>query len=184
MATACTTITCPTSCSDPLPPFSWDDCNPTTFTGEINRILVTNVGNPLTDETSSTEWGTRMALLDADDTKIHMIRCMAEKPEPEGDEIEIENKIKVAVERTHNITGETFQVNQTNYDAMRKYECPRKVLLWYTSASGLLWGGNVGIEATLRLKEFVPKGRKELIGFRISITWDALRSPCRTTAPF
>ncbi len=131
MATACTTITCPTTCADPLPAGSWSLCAPVVNVGEIEEILYTNIGFPLTDETDASEWADRKALTDSDEDKIHSIYCKAEKPKPEKTEIEISRNTKVVTNRNTKITGQVFETNATNYTAFRKWACPRKVLVWY-----------------------------------------------------
>lgn len=183
MPTACTAITCPSTCADPMPPVDDSLCNPVTNVGEIAEILYTNVGNPLTDETDPAEWATRMALLDANPAKIHRMYVKGEKPEPEGDDIEIENGVKVSAVKVHNINAERFQTSQINYEAMRKMECPRKYLIWYITSGGLLYGGNTGIEANMKQREVIPASRRELIKFNVNVNWESKISPCRTTSP-
>lgn len=183
MATACTAITCPSTCSDPMPPVSFSLCNPTTNQGEIEQILYTNVGNPLTDETDPTEWATRLGLADSSASKIHRMYLKGEKPEAEGEDVLIDRNVKVSVLKTHRLTGEIYQTNATNYEAMRKMECPRKYLIWYITSGGLLYGGNTGIEANMKMKEVIPNDRRQLIKFNVSADWESRISPCRTTSP-
>lgn len=184
MASPSTTITCPTSCSDPLPPASFSLCNPTTNLGEIEEILYTNVGNPMTDESDPSEWATRKALADAAPNKIHSVFGKFEKPASDGSEIEIARNVKIAGVQTHNITGNVFETNATNYESHRKFHCSRKVLIWYRTAGGLLYGGASGIEASITMKEVIPGTRKELIYFTLNATWDAKIPPNRTASPF
>ena len=61
MATACVDIVCTDACSDNLPAVEFSICAPEINQGEIDAIFVTNVGNPLIDETDAAEWATRMA---------------------------------------------------------------------------------------------------------------------------
>lgn len=184
MATACTTVTCPTTCGEPLPEGAWSLCAPVINVGEIEEILYTNIGFPLTDETSAAEWADRKALLTADEEKIRSIFCKAEKPKPEVTEIEISRNTKVVTNSNNKITGQVFETNQTNYELYRKMQCPRKVLIWFRTAGGLLYGGASGIEATIKLQEIIPLSRKDLIVFDLEVSYDGIIPPCRTTSPF
>lgn len=181
MATACTEITCADDCNDAIPAVEFDVCNPEVNFGEIDAIFITNVGNPLTDETDAAEWATRFAAVGA--TKITELHVVGEKPAPEGTEVVISRNISVKGAKTHTIPFEIHQTNQANYDFMRSFECSRKVLMWYRTAGGLLYGGASGIEATITMDEVTPKNRKDLIMIVGNAKWDAKFHPCRTTSP-
>lgn len=184
MATQCTEITCPTTCDQPLPETSWSLCNPEVNFGEIDAIMVTNIGNPLTDETSAAEWATRKALLLADDTRIDEFHVIAEKPAAESSEIKISRDVTVVGQKSHTITGEIQQTNNKNYNAMRQYECAKKILFWYRTAGGKLYGGASGIEGSFIINHVIPKSRKELTVFTFSLKWEAQYHPCVCDSPF
>ncbi len=181
MATDCLEITCADDCADPIPVVEFDVCNPEVNFGEIDAIFITNVGNPLTDETDAAEWATRMAAVGA--TKITELHVVGEKPAPEETEVVISRNIAVTGAKTHTVPFEIHQTNKTNYEFMRSFECPRKVLVWYRTAGGLLYGGASGIEVTIKMNEVIPKNRKDLIMFVGNMKWDAKFHPCRTTSP-
>lgn len=184
MASECVPVVCSTTCDNPLPQMEFDVCAPKVNIAEIEEILFTNIGNPLTDETDPAEWATRKALLATDPERIVSIICTAEKPAAESNTIKISRDISVTPSKTHTITGDVHETSQANYDALREYECARKVLMWYRTAGGLLYGGAAGIEASIVMNEVISKTRKELIIFQFSLTWDAKHHPCRTLSPF
>lgn len=181
MATACEEITCASSCTQVLPEVDFSLCNPEVNYGEIDALFITNPGNPLTDETDPAEWATRMALSTA--AKIIELHIMGEKPAPEQSEIKISRDTTVVGSKTHTMNIEIQQTNATNYEMLRSFECGKKILFWYRTAGGLLYGGNTGIEGSMILNEIIPKSRKELITFQGSVKWDARFHPCRTTSP-
>lgn len=183
MATECTPIECAENCDDPIGEVQFDLCNPEVNFGEIDAIFITNLGNPLIDETDATEWATRMALLVTDPTKITELHVVGEKPIPEGNPLTISRNIEVTGAKTHTVPFEIHQTNKKNYEFMRGFECARKVLVWYRTAGGLLYGGPSGIEVSLKLDEQIPKSRKDLIMFVGSIKWDAKFAPCRADSP-
>jgi len=183
MATECLEITCATDCSDAIPDPEFDLCNPEVNFGEVDAIFVTTLGNPLTDETSALEWNTRLALLTADPTKIRELQVVGEKPVPEESEVIISRNVTVTGPKTHTVNFEIHQTNKANYEFMRSFECARKVLVWYRTAGGKLYGGPNGIEVTLKLNHSIPKSRKEITVFIGSIKWDAKFHPCEANSP-
>lgn len=181
MATACTPIVCPTSCSAPLPDVEFSICAPEIHTGEISNIYITTAdGGELTDETDAAEWATRMALLSSNPLKIRTLTVLADKPAPEESEIVISNDRTVVGEKTHTLNIDIDETNQVNYDFLRAMECGKKILIWYKTADGLLYGGNMGIAGTLRLNEVIPRSRKELVVFSGTFKWNSKTAPCRT----
>lgn len=184
MATECTVITCPTTCDQPLPETEWSLCNPEVNFGEIDAIMVTNIGNPLTDETSAAEWATRKALIVSNPARIDEFHVTAEKPAAESAEIKIARDVTVVGQKTHVINGDIQQTSNLNYNAMRQYECAKKILFWYRTAGGKLYGGNVGIEGSFIINHVIPKSRKELAIFAFSLKWESQYHPCVTDSPF
>lgn len=181
MATECLPISCSNNCADNIPAVSFDICSPEVNFGEIDAIFVTNVGNPLTDETSLVEWTARLAAVD--ETKISELQVVGEKPAPEETEVTIARNIIVSGEKTHTVAFEIHQTNKINYEFMRSFECARKVLVWYRTAGGLLYGGPSGIEVTLKMNQVIPKSRKDLSMFVGSIKWNAKFHPCQANSP-
>jgi hypothetical protein len=184
MPTTCTTPTQPVSCVSPLPDFDFNLCAPEIHVGEIKQILITNIGNPLTDENDPAEWATRRALLTTNPAKIIALSCVAEKPAASSSEIVISDNRTVTLFKEHVINGEIHETGIKNYDAMRTLEFARKLAFWYVTADGQLYGGPSGIEASITMNEVIPKSRKEAILFSFTIKWEAKLHPCRTTAPF
>jgi len=181
MATACVDIVCTDACSDNLPAVEFSICAPEINQGEIDAIFVTNVGNPLTDETDAAEWATRMAAIGA--TKIIELHVIGDKPAPEENNIMISRNIEVPGNKGHVINVEIQQTNQVNYDFLRAMECGKQVLVWYRTSGGLLYGGAAGIPGSLKLNEIITKSRKEIITFQGTFKWSAKHHPCRTLSP-
>lgn len=177
---ACEVINCPENCEAALPEVLFNICNPEVHSGNIARIFVTNIGNPLSNWEDDTEWTARMALLAANPAKIWAWNVNAEKPEPETNVVEISRGRKINGQKTHTIPGEIDETNQTNYDALREYECGRQILFWYETLDGMLYGGNDGIIANLQINEVIPKSANEITMFPFVFDWKAKHHPCRT----
>lgn len=181
MATECVAITCSDDCTDAIPAVEFDVCNPEVNFGEIDAIFIGNVGNPLTDETSAVEWNGRLAA--TDDTKIVELHVVGDKPAPEKSEVVISRNITVTGQKTHTVNFKISQTNKVNYEFMRSFECARKVLIWYRTSGGLLYGGPSGIEASIQMDEIIPEDRKALIVFQGTAKWDSKFHPCRANSP-
>lgn len=181
MASVCETIVCDDNCEDELPAVSFTLCAPEINFGEIDAIFMTNIGNPLTDETSAAEWAVRLAAID--DTKMIELYVVGEKPVPEEQEVVTSRNITVTGQKTHTIPFEIHQTNHTNYEFMRSLECNRQVLIWYRTAGGKLYGGKSGISATVKLNHLIPKTRKEITMFVGTAKWDAKFHPCECPSP-
>jgi len=180
MASDCLDITCPTDCEGDMPAVSFSVCSPEINNGEITDIYLTNPGNPLTDETSPSEWATRMAA--TDETKIINLKVMADLPLPEATEIEISGGRKVNGKKAYTINLDIDETNQINYEFMRSTSCATKKTAWFKTSSGQLYGGAVGIDGTLRLDEVIPRSSKEVTKFTGTFKWDAKFAPCRTVS--
>ncbi len=180
MATECTPVV-GANCDEELPEVEFSICDPEVHFGEIDRIFVTNVGNPLTDETSAVEWAARLAA--TDDTKILELSVIAEKPAPEETEVPISRGRTVNGQKGHSVIGEIHETNKTNYNFHRSCENGKNVLAWYTTRDGHLFGGPTGITATLKMIHIIPKSNKDLQVYNTSLKWDAKNSPCIATSP-
>lgn len=178
MASTCETITCSDACDDNLPAVDFTICAPEVNSGEIDAIFLTNIGNSLTDENSLVEWTGRLAA--TDDTKIIELHVIGDKPAATENEIVISRNTIVSGNKDHVINIEIQQTNHTNYEFMRSMECGRKVLGWYRTSGGKLYGGKDGIEMTVRLNHIIPKSNKEITIFAGTAKWSAKFHPCET----
>lgn len=182
MPTTCAEIICATSCAQALPETEFNLCSPETNFGEIEEILVTNIGNPLVDENDPAEWATRFALSATDPTKITRLFVVGSKPAPEGASIMISRDTEIPSPKTHTIPFKIFETNQKNYEFLRTLECGKKLLVWYKTADGALYGGAKGIEVSITMNEIIPESRQELTYFEGSLKWKSKHHPCRTVS--
>ena len=183
MATSCLPIVCSTTCADELPEVLFDICNPEVHFGQIAKVYMTNIGNPLTDENDAAEWATRFALLVVNPARIIELSVIGDKPAAESNVIDISRGRKVSGLKNHTINVRIDETNATNYEMMRKYECGRGILFWYETFEGLLYGGNVGLEGSFLMNHIIPESAQELETFSGSLTWKAKFHPCRTVSP-
>lgn len=177
-------ITCPESCDTYVPIFDFDECAPIVDISEINKIYITNIDYGLTDWTDLAEWTARIDNDGVDVDDIRELWVSAELPEPEQNEIEIDNDRKVFSPKTFSIPADIFDNGEdhANYDAMRWLQCNGRYLMWY--AAGLyLYGGTDGIECDIKANHLITKGNKEINKIVLMITWQEKHHPERIDNP-
>lgn len=172
--------TCPEDCSANLPEVSFNDCAPELNGGNITYIYLTNLGNPLSNWLDETEWSARIDNDSVDSAAIRRLRVIGSKPAPDKPEIVISGDRTVYGLATHTIDFRSDETNAINQEALRSLECGGEYLMWYETIGGLRWGGNDGIEATIKLDEIIPESSSEFITFTGQAKWKAKFTPERT----
>lgn len=175
---------CPTDCSTSLPVVSFDTCNPAIQDAQIDRIYLTNVGNPLVDWTSAVEWGGRL-----DDTgtatgdEIRTLNVIGDKPKPAANIKDISLKRKVIGQKDHTLNFIVDEMNDVNHEMIRQFECGGNYLMWYRTCGGLLFGGTEGIEAFIEMDMVIAQSADEIITAEGTATWKSKFTEERIASP-
>ncbi len=175
--------TCPTGCGDNLPPVDFDECAPEINQGRIDKIYLTNVGNPLADWTDPLEWGGRLDNTAPNANSIITLTVTGEKPEPTVNEQEISLGRKIVASKTHVINYTIDETNIINHEFVRQNECAGQYLMWYETSGGLLFGGTEGIEVSLTADMIIPLSDEELINFAGKAEWKTKFTEERIQSP-
>lgn len=176
---------CPTGCDTPLPPASFDNCAPETYSSEIWYIYVAKANTPaFADWTQPTEWAARLDQTASGDDKIRKLTVTADKPAPTTNTREISGGRTKVTDKTHVINITVDETNAINYDFVRYMECGGQVVIWYQTKSGHLFGGNTGITGvTLVLDVVHNRGADEITTFTGTATWRNRFTEERTVSP-
>lgn len=181
---------CPTTCSGAVADVSFSECAPTYHWGEVSKIYITesdfesvdNAGNPgFSDVTSLTEWTDNLS--DTADNKIRTLIVIGELPEAETTEVPASGDRIAIGYKTFNLNFVIDETNDTNYNFLLMSECGGKYLIWFETSDGLLFGGNLGIEVSLRLNYLIPRERTALQTIGGKATWKSTQSPFRCASP-
>jgi hypothetical protein len=172
--------TCPQDCSATLPVVSFNDCAPELNAGNITYIYITNVGNPLTNWLDETEWSARIDNDSTDSAAIRRLRVIGSKPAPEKTETVISGDRTYYGKANHTLEIRSDETNAINHEALRDLECGGEYLVWYETIGGLRWGGNEGIQASVKLDEVIPESSGEFINFVGQVKWKSKFTPERT----
>lgn len=183
MATTCEEIICEDGCGLALPPTKFNICSPEGQGGQVSELYVTNIGYPLTDENSASEWNTRMSLPDNDPAKIRRILVIGDKPASESTEVEMSYGRFWYGPENHSLNIRIDEVNQENYDFARAFDCNKRVKIWYKTFSGDAYGGPNGIDVSLKFKHVIPEGQQDLQTLTAVPKWKSKIGPCRFLHP-
>lgn len=175
--------TCPTGCGDNLPPVDFDECAPEINEGRIDKIYLTNVGNPLVDWTDPVEWTGRLDNAAPNSDSIITLTVTGEKPAPSVNEQEISLGRKIVASKTHVVNFSVDETNAVNHEFVRQNECSGQYLMWYETSGGKLFGGTEGIEVSVTLDMIIPLSDEELITFDGKAEWKAKFTEERIVSP-
>lgn len=155
--------TCPSDCAAALGEVSFNDCSPELYGGNVTYIYITNKGNPLTNWLLETEWSSRINNDSTDSAAIRRLRVIGSKPAPDKPEQVISGDRTFYGLATHTLDFRIDEANAINQEFMRQLECGGEYLVWYETISGLRYGGNDGISASIKIDEIIPESSSEFI---------------------
>lgn len=173
---------CPSTCAGALADVNFNECTPEYHWGEISKIYITESSFAgFTDVSSLAEWTNNLS--DTADNKIRTLIVIGELPEPETTEVPASGDRIAIGYKTFNLPFVIDETNDTNYNFLLMSECGGKYLIWYETSDGILYGGNAGIEVSLRMNQIIPRERTALVTLSGRATWKSLQSPFRCDSP-
>ena len=176
--------TCPTDCTGVLESVSFSECAPEVHFGEIAKLYVwVDSATPPFDSQaefdSAAHWNTHLSE-DADlVTAIRQFTVIGEQPEPEQTETTISGNRTVTGFKKFTVSFEIDETNETNYNFMLGTNCNGKYKLCYETADGLIFGGFLGIDASIKMNYVIPKERSDLQKIMGKAIWESKNEPFR-----
>lgn len=178
------------ACTTTLPPVSFNDACQTIKRGQIYKLFVTRAtaDDVLSDVTDLTEWTSRLDQDAAADIGPAPIREFSGIGSLAAGEV---TDIEIPLDQTYSFTGNqplTFKVydmTSENIAALISYRDAgtSQVKVWFQN-DDLLWGGDTGINGTLRANVIIPEGRQEpTMGELVFNTKQSLISAVTTPLP-
>ena len=175
---------CPTDCAGSLGAVSFNECAPEVHYGEISKLYVARAdAADFVSPDLIAEWTARLS--DTEDTvdKIRTFIGMGEMPAPEKTELTISGNRTIYSPKTFNVLFEVDETNDTNYEWLLESECNLKRKFWFETSDGMLYGGKTGIEGVFNTDAPIPKSRKDIAKFMMSVKWESKNHPLRTISP-
>jgi len=163
---------------------SFNECTPEYHWGGGSKIYLASTNHPgFADVSSLAEWTAWLSDTADFDYSIRTFIVIGELPEAETTEIQTSGDRIAIGYKTFNLNFEIDETNDTNYNVLLMSECGGKYVMWFETSDGLLFGGNDGIEVSLRLNYTIPRERTALQKIPGKATWKSLQSPFRCDSP-
>ena len=175
---------CPSDCTG-LPAVAFDVCAPELHWGGVAKLYMAAAdADSFTNVEDPAEWATRLsesATLTGDE--IREATIMGDLPEPEQSEIPISGDRTAVGVKNFTLAFDIDETNDTNYLMLLNMECNLSFKIWYETSDGMLYGGNDGILATVRVNQIIPRERTELVKLTGTAKWKSQFSPLRVVSP-
>lgn len=173
---------CPTDCSAYVADVNFNECAPERHWGEVSKIYVAGANFAgFADVTDLAEWTNNLD--DTEDDKIRTLIVIGEFTEADTTEVPTSGDRIAIGFKSFNLPFEIDETNETNYNFLLMSECGGKYIIWFETSDGLLFGGNEGIEASIKLNLMIPRERTALLKYMGTAKWNNLQSPFRCDSP-
>lgn len=178
-------IICSQNCDNQLPVVSFNDCAPEINLSEVEFVILGNPNtDPIANVSDTSEWAARLDNADeASPHSLRLIRVIGDKPAPTDQEQTISGARVITVDRTHVVNADIDETNDVNWDAARQLQCGGQKKAWYVTRSGHVFGGNAGIEASVKINEILNRGENEIQRLQMVLTWKSKIMPQRDLWP-
>lgn len=178
---------CPTTCAGVLEELSFSECAPEVHFGEIAKIYLWVEGtNPLlvpfltqAQYDSIAHWNTHLDNTGTAIDDIRFLTVIGEMPEPEQTETSISGDRTVVGYKKFTVNFEIDETNDINYAFIFASECNGKYKANFETADGIVYGGYLGLDVSVRMNQPIPKSRQEVVKITGKMTWSSKNHPFR-----
>jgi hypothetical protein len=175
---------CPDDCTG-LPLVDFDVCAPEIHYGEVSKIYIAAAdADPFTNIELLPEWTARLSETSVDPDAIRPLTVLGDLPVAEQSELTISGDRTVVGYKQFVLNFEVDETNGVNYNFMLTAECNLSFLIWFETSDGVMYGGNEGILATVRLSLMIPRERTDIVKYMGTAKWKSVFSPLRSHSPF
>ena len=179
---------CPTDCTGVLESVLFSECAPETHYGEIAKLYlwVDSATPPFAtqaDYDSAAHWATHLS---EDGVAVDDIRefiVIGEQAEPEQTETPISGDRTVIGYKKFTLDLEIDETNETNYNFLLASECNGQYKCNYETADGILYGGYLGLDVSLKMNQVIPRTRQDIVKIMVKVSWSSKNHPFRQISP-
>jgi len=180
--------TCPTDCTGVLESVSFNECAPEVHFGEIAKLYlwVDSATPPFASQAeydSAAHWATHLDESGTDIDDIREFIVIGEQPEPEQTETFISGDRSVWGYKKFTLNLDIDETNETNYSFLLASECNGSYKANYETADGLLYGGYLGLDVSVKMNQVIPRERSAVAKIMVSVIWTSKNHPFRQTSP-
>lgn len=175
---------CPVDCTGALESVSFSECAPEVHFGEIAKLYlwVDSATPPFASQAeydSVAHWATHLNQTATAISDIREFTVIGEMPEPEQTETPMSGDRIAVGYKKFVLNLEIDETNETNYNFLLASECNGKYKANFETADGILYGGFLGIDVSIRMNQVIPKSRQELVKIMVKVSWNSKNHPFR-----
>jgi hypothetical protein len=179
---------CPTDCLGILESVEFSECAPEEHFGEIAKLYlwVDSLTPPFASQAqydSAAHWATHLNDSGVAIDDIREFTVIGEMPEPEQTETPISGDRIVVGYKKFVLNLEIDETNETNYNFLLASECNGKYKANFETADGILYGGYLGLDVSVKMNQVIPKERSGIVKIMTKITWSSKNHPFRQISP-
>jgi len=179
---------CPTDCTGALESVNFSECAPEVHFGEIAKLYlwVDSTTPPFASQAeydSAAHWATHLNQTATAITDIREFTVIGEMPEPEQTETPISGDRTVIGYKKFTLNLEIDETNETNYNFLLASECNGKYKANFETADGILYGGYLGLDVSLKMNQVIPRSRQEVVKIMTKVSWTSKNHPFRQISP-
>jgi len=176
--------TCPINCEGVLVPVDFDICAPEVHYGEVSKIYIAAVdAADFTNIELLAEWTARLSETSVDPDAIRPLTVLGDLPVAEQSEVPISGDRIIVGAKQFTLTFEIDETNSINYNMLLTSECNLTFKMWFETSDGMMYGGNEGIIASLRLNLMIPRERTDIVKYMGTLKWKSVFSPLLSLSP-
>lgn len=175
---------CPTDCTGVLESVSFNDCAPEVHFGEIAKLYlwVDSATPPFASQAefdNPAHWATHLNQAGVAIDDIREFTVIGEMPEPEQTETPISGDRTVIGYKKFTLNLEIDETNETNYNFLLASECNGKYKAVFETADGIMYGGYLGLDVSIKMNQVIPRTRQEVVKIMVKVTWTSKNHPFR-----
>lgn len=175
---------CPTDCTGILDEVLFSDCAPEVHLGEIAKLYlwVDSATPPFASQgeyDNPAHWAGHLSNSGTDIDDIRELTVIGDMPEPEQTETAISGDRTVIGYKKFTLNLEIDETNETNYEFLLSSECNGRYKANFETADGILYGGYLGLDVSLKMNQVIPKTRQEVVKIMVKVTWTSKNHPFR-----
>jgi len=179
---------CPTDCTGVLESVLFSECAPEVHFGEIAKLYlwIDSTTPPFDSQAeydSAAIWAgaiyTYVEGVSPTIGEILEFTVIGEWPEPEQTETPISGDRVVVGYKKFTLNLEIDETNEVNYNFLLASECNGKYKCNFETADGLIYGGYLGLDVSVKMNQVVPRSRQEVAKFMVKISWTSKNHPFR-----
>lgn len=166
-------------CSTVLPAAHADLCDDQAYYGEISMLMITRLGDDLTDWTDVDEWNGVSGRIDNSTAlpssptlaPIRQFFGIGSIGDPERPSVTLSRGRTKYGKPTYTLVFNVDDTGDTNWAFLQGIPVGGQTYAVWPATEERMWGGNTGIEATVVADYNIPESADELMKIKLTVTW-------------